>query len=214
MKVKDYIKRSLIYVAGLFFMALGVAFSVNSNLGVSPVNSLPFIISQITGFDMGQCVMGVFSVYILMQILILRKEFQWINLTQLIFSAFFGLFVDGAKGLLGTFTIPSYAGQLVMLAVSIVLVAVGVSLYIGAGLVNMPMEGLMHAVNKTFFPKKSFHEMKVIIDCLVVCVSIALSLVFLRQLAGVREGTVLCALLVGKVMKPVHKVLAPILPKH
>ena len=31
-----FVKRIVIYLAGLFFVALGVAFSVNSNLGVSP----------------------------------------------------------------------------------------------------------------------------------------------------------------------------------
>lgn len=44
-----FVKRIVIYLAGLFFVALGVAFSVNSNLGVSPVNSLPYVVSRILG---------------------------------------------------------------------------------------------------------------------------------------------------------------------
>ena len=68
-----FVKRIVIYLAGLFFVALGVAFSVNSNLGVSPVNSLPYVVSRILGKDLGTCVTVIFIGYILIQILLLRK---------------------------------------------------------------------------------------------------------------------------------------------
>lgn len=190
-------------------MAFGVAFSVNSNLGVSPVNSLPYIISLILGLDMGRCVIAVFSCYILIQILLLCREFRWINLTQLIFSSLFGYFVDLAKLVVGDFVIPTYPGQLIMLAVSIILVALGVCLYMDVKLVNMPMEGMTHAVNQKLLPGKSFHDVKIIMDCTSVLFGCVLSVLFLGGLEGIREGTVICALLVGRVMKPMQKVLVP-----
>ena len=85
----NIIPRIIIYAAGLFLMAFGVAFSVNSNLGVSPVNSLPYVVSRILKVDLGRCVIAVFSGYILIQILLLRRNFRWINLTQLLFSTAF-----------------------------------------------------------------------------------------------------------------------------
>ena len=42
----QFVFRILVYCVGLFILATGVAFSVNGNLGVSPVNSLPFVVSQ------------------------------------------------------------------------------------------------------------------------------------------------------------------------
>ena len=39
-------------------MAFGVAFSVNSNLGVSPVNSLPYVISKIIHMDLAKWIVG------------------------------------------------------------------------------------------------------------------------------------------------------------
>ena len=181
------VKKALIYVTGLLFMAFGVAFSVNSSLGVSPVNSLPYVISRITGLDLGNCVIGIFAFYILVQILLLRKKFRPIDLTQLIFSTIFGRFVDVAKKVVGDFAIPTYPGQLVMLAISIVFVAIGVCLYMDVQLVIM--------------------------DCLTVVIGIVLSCVFLGKLDGIREGTVICALLVGKLMKPMQKVLKPAVEK-
>lgn len=120
--------RIILYIIGLFFMAMGVAFAVNSNLGVSPVTSLPYVISLIVNMELGTCVITVYGVYIVLQILILRREFRLINLTQIIFSTIFGYFT---KWLLADFTLPTYGGQLVMLAISIVAVAFGVFLYGG-----------------------------------------------------------------------------------
>ena len=51
-----------VYAVGLLFMAFGVAFSVNSGLGVSPVNSLPYVVSLVLGVDMGSCVIAVPSI--------------------------------------------------------------------------------------------------------------------------------------------------------
>ncbi len=48
-----FFKRVILYAVELLFMALGVAFSVNSNLGISPVNSLPYVISKIIHMDLG-----------------------------------------------------------------------------------------------------------------------------------------------------------------
>ena len=177
-----FVKRIVIYLAGLFFVALGVAFSVNSNLGVSPVNSLPYVVSRILGKDLGTCVTVIFIGYILIQILLLRKAFRPLDLAQILCSFAFGYFVDLTETLLGSFCLPGYPGRLVMLAISIFLVAFGICLYLDTDLIVMPMEGLTAAMNKTVFPKKAFHEVKVILDCTVVVVGIVLCFVFLGEL--------------------------------
>jgi len=203
--------RIALYIVGLFFLAMGVAFSVNSNLGVSPVNSLPYVISQISGVAMGNCVIIVFCSYIVMQIVILRKEFKPINLCQIIFSTIFGYFVDFAKLLLGDFAIPTYAGQLVMLAISIVLVAVGIFLYVEVDLVPMPMEGLSMTLAKK--AKMPFPTMKIIVDCVVVVTGIVLCFVFLGKLDGIREGTIITAIVVGKIVGMLRKPFSPVVQK-
>ena len=206
------LRKAAVYAAGLLFMAFGVAFSVNSGLGVSPVNSLPYVVSLVLGVDMGSCVIGVFCCYVLAQIVIYRRDFKWVNLTQILFSTLFGYFVDFAKAVVGDFALPTYPGQLIMLAVSMVFVALGVCLYMDAGLVNMPMEGMTSAIAERIV-KKPFHDVKVAVDCLAVGAAILLSFVGLGGLEGIREGTLLCALMVGKMMKPMQKVLAPLVDR-
>lgn len=199
------------YVLGLFLMAFGVALAANSNLGISPVNSLPYVVSAVVGRDPGTCVTLVFCSYILLQIILLRKEFQWINLLQIVFSTIFGYFVNFTKAIVGDFAIPTYAGQLLMLAVSIVFIAVGVVLYIEVEMVPMPMEGLSLAIaGKTGV---AFHNMKIIIDCVVVIAGVALSFLCLRRLVYIREGTIITAVVTGKVMALVKKPLSSLVQK-
>lgn len=212
MKWSKWIARVVIYTIGLLILAFGVAFSVNSNLGVSPVNSLPYVISLIVEKKLGTCVTVVFISYILLQILILRKDFQWFNLAQILCSTLFGKFVDFAKMVVGDFAIPTYAGRLTMLAISIVLIAIGISMYMGVKLINMPMEGLTAAIASKLSNAK-FHNVKVAVDCIAVGTGIILSFVFLGGLFGIREGTIISAMAIGKVIPYVNKLTLPIIQK-
>ena len=207
----QFVIRVGVYCLGLLLLAFGVAVSVNSNLGVSPVNSLPYVISKILNVPLGSCVTVVFCSYIVLQILILRREFQPVNLLQILFSTLFGYFVDFAKLVLGDFAIPTYAGKLVMLAVSIVLIALGILLYMDAQLVPMPMEGLTASIAKKL--GKPFPTMKTIVDCVVVGTGIVLCFVFLGGLNGIREGTVITAIVTGKIIAWLRKPLSPVLKK-
>lgn len=205
--LSQYGIRVLIYCGALFLMAVGVALSVNSNLGVSPVNSLPYVISQIIHVQMGTCVTVLFCFYILLQVMILRREFQPVNLLQILFSTIFGYFVDFAKMLVGGFALPTYAGKLTMLAASIFLIALGVMLYIDVELVPMPMEGLSSCIAKKL--GKPFPTMKTVVDCVVVLTGVVLSFLFLGKLDGIREGTILTAAVTGKLIAMFRKWLSP-----
>ena len=207
----QFLIRVLVYCLGLLSLAFGVAVSVNSNLGVSPVNSLPYVVSQILQVQMGTCVTVIFCSYILLQAIILRKEFHPINLLQILFSTIFGYFVDFAKMVLGGFAIPTYAGRLVMLAVSIVLIALGVLLYMEVQLVPMPMEGLSSTIAKKL--GKPFPTMKSVVDCVVVAVGVVLCFVFLGRLDGIREGTIVTAIVTGKLVGVLKKPISPVIRK-
>ena len=207
----QYVWRAGIYCLGLLFLALGVAVSVNSNLGVSPVNSLPYVVSLIVNVPMGTCVTAVFCFYILLQFILLGKKFNPINLLQIVFSTIFGYFVNFAKALVGDWTIPTYAGKLVMLAISIVLIAIGVLLYMDVQLVPMPMEGLSSTLAQKM--NVPFPKMKTIVDCLVVIIGVVLCFVFLHRLDGIREGTIITAMVTGKVIAVLKPYLTPVVTK-
>ena len=199
-------------------MALGVAFSANSDLGISPVNSLPYVISDIVKMQPGTCVTIVFCFYILVQVILLRKEFNPINLTQIIFSTIFGYFVNFTKWMVGDFLLPGgYIGRLGMQCIGIVLVAFGVFLYLDVELVPMPMEGMTMAIAKKV--GKPFPQVKTVVDCTVVLLGVILTVVCLHLIpfrdpgVRIREGTILAALVTGKVIEIIRKPLSPVVKK-
>ena len=195
-----------IYCLGLLILSFGIALAVNSNLGVSPVSSLPYVVSQIAGVSLGTCTILVYIGFILLQMVISRK-FQPALLLQLVFSTIFGYFVDGAKYVLGDFCLPGYVGKLVMLAASIALIGFSLVLYIDVKIAPMPAEGLVGCLADRL--GKPFSKMKTAFDCTSVLVGAVLSLLFLGALVGIREGTVLTALLAGRMMGQVRKLIGP-----
>lgn len=44
----------VMYFVGLFIMTIGIALSIKSNLGVSPVSSIPYTITCVCGLEMGK----------------------------------------------------------------------------------------------------------------------------------------------------------------
>lgn len=210
--------RVLFYCIALFFMALGVAFSANSDLGISPVNSLPYVISDIVKKQPGTCVTIVFCIYIVVQILLLRREFNPVNLFQIAFSTIFGYFVNFTRWMVGDFLFPGgYAGRLLMQGFGILFVAFGVFLYLDVDLVPMPMEGMTMAIAKK--AGRPFTTIKTIVDCSTVAIGIVLTIACLHRIpfidsgVRIREGTIIAALVTGKVIQLIKKPLSPIVQK-
>lgn len=205
----------MVYVVGLFIMAFGVSLSLKSNLGVSPVNSLPNEISLVANsfginLSLGNAVIIIFSCYVLVQILIKRRRFPLIDLTQVIFSVIFGYFTNFTGMLTNASSyLTSLPLRLLFMAVSMVFIAFGVSIYMNAKLVNMPMEGMTLAISEQL--GKPFARVKVVVDCSTVILALVLSLVFLHGIEGVGVGTVLAAVCVGLLVKPIQKLVSPAL---
>lgn len=206
-------KRIAIYILGLYLTAMGVVFSARSALGVSPVSSLGNVMYQIalaahapTFFNLGNCTTIVFCGYMLVELLILRRDFKPEMLLQILVSFLFGQLVNLAGAMLHALPAPSsYAMQLLYVIISIPLIALGIFLYLGPNLFSMPSDGLCVAVSKK--AGISVGTAKTIFDCSVVAISTATSLLYFRALVGVREGTVIVALLVGTVIRLLQKPL-------
>lgn len=88
------IKRYLLLLAGLAVMAFGVAFSIKASLGTSPISSVPYVVSLFTPLTVGTATITMHCVFILLQILILRKNYHPIQLMQLPVAFFFGYLTD------------------------------------------------------------------------------------------------------------------------
>lgn len=198
------LKRCLLFLAGLAVMAFGVAFSIKANLGTSPISSVPYVVSLFAPLTVGTATIIMHCVFILLQILILRRNYHPIQLMQLPVAVFFGYLTDFGVWAVQGIRCDTYLQQWLICLVGILLVAVGVSFEVKAGVVVLAGEGVVLAVCKVL-PKVKFGYMKVGFDVTLVITACILSLVFTGRLQGVREGTVAAALLVGMIAKRLGK---------
>ncbi len=203
--------RLIIYLVGLVILAFGITLAVNSNLGVSPVTSLPYVVSQVLNVTLGTCTIIVYTCYIFLQMLLKGGKFQPALLLQLVFSTVFGYLVDGTKLILGNFIPTTYFGQLAMLAASIILIGFSLVLYIDVKIAPMPPEGLVTCIADKL--GKPFPKIKTLFDCASVLVGLCLCFLFLGKVVGIREGTIITALLVGKLTGFFRKLLTPFLQR-
>lgn len=193
-----WLRRIIVYTFGLFILALGVAFSIQSKLGVSPVSSFPYALSIVTAKDVGLMTTIVFSTYVLIQVLILRRKFPLKHLFQVLIASLFGYFVSLSMTLVGSLNPISYISRLSFLGISLVLIAVGIIFYLTADLIPMPAEGLILSVSKV--TKIPFGKGKIIFDVTSVSLAGLLLIVLNGNIVGLREGTLIAAIGVGKLI--------------
>ena len=196
-------RRYLLLCAGLAIMAFGVAFSIKAGLGTSPISSVPYVLSLITPLSVGTATIGMHVVFILLQILILRRRYDPVQLIQLPVALLFGYLTDFAVWALQGLGAGAYWQQCAFCAVGIVLVGTGVSFEVTAGVVTLAGEGVVLAICKV--RPVPFGTMKVGFDVSLVAVACLLSFLFLGGLYGVREGTVAAAILVGMIARQVNR---------
>lgn len=201
-----YVRRYIMLCLGLLIMAFGVAFSIKAGLGTSPISSLPYALSQIVPFlTVGTATIAMHITLIALQILLLRRQYDPIQLMQLPVALIFGSLTDLSVWALGDLSYSSYPEQWGLCIIGILLVGLGVSFEVNAHAVTLAGEGMVLAVCKVFRTK--FANTKVSFDVTLVVLSCVLSLGFLGHLAGVREGTVAAAILVGMTAKQFNRFL-------
>ena len=202
--MKNMKVRIPMYFVGLFIMTIGIALSVKSNLGVSPVSSIPYTMTCVWGIEMGKATIIFHAVLVLIQILILRKRFKPINLLQVVVGIVFGYFTTFCN-YLATF-LPStdnIAMRIVLMLVSTVFIAVGIFFYLPANLIPLAGEGVMQAVSDV--TKIEFSNVKIGFDCSMVIISVITCLICIHSLGSVGVGTVIAAFLVGFNLGRVNK---------
>lgn len=193
--VQLFFKKLVVLVIGLFILAFGIALSAKSSIGVSPSASLSYVLSEIFPISMGTFTMIVNVLFIIVQIILLRKDYKIINLLQLAVVFVFGYFTDLTLAIVEPIQIEAYWLKLLLSVVSCIVMALGVFLEVKAHLIVMASEGAISAISDKVH--LDFGIVKIIIDWAFIIISCGISLLVFHKLNGVREGTVIAAFLVG-----------------
>ena len=216
MTKKEIAKRYLLFIISLFFSGLGVAFAKHGEIGVTPISSVANVMSyKFTSISMGTWLIIWNCVLIVGQIVILRKDFQLIQLLQVPLSFLFGWFTDFGMWLVSFIPADLYPVRLLMVFLGIIILGFGISLAVTANVIMNSGEAFVKAVSDKIH--KEFGNVKIAFDVCCVLTAILLSLIFFDfKIIGTREGTILSAFLTGltvkffirRIQQPLNRILA------
>lgn len=195
----SFFPRLVTLLIGLALMAFGVVLSIHSQLGTSPISSVPYSFSFILNMSIGTLTIFMHFVMIILQMVLLKKDFQWHQWLQLPVGIVFGMMIDSLMLWSNHWNISIYLSQISACLTSCLITAIGVCLVIKANLVFLAGEGLYAAISKCFAVE--FGKCKTYGDITLVLIAILSSGLALGHIVGVREGTIITALLVGTLVK-------------
>ncbi len=184
----------------MFILALGLTLNTKANLGVSPIISVPYSISQITGLNFGDLTFVVYAMFVVVQIIIhIRlKNHKRIasDILQLPLSLIF-------TRLLNIFTVHIPTSQnlgirFIILTFAIICTGIGAAMSLSMQIVPNPGDGIVQALAERF--DKSVGITKNLFDCLNLSITLCISLFIAHQIVGVGIGTVIAVVGVGRVI--------------
>lgn len=191
----EKLKRYLVFLIGLFINSLGVSLITKADLGTSPISSIPYVLSLNFPLTLGQFTILFSLLLIVIQLFILRRNFKLEHLLQIPISVLFGSFIDLTMSMLFFVDPQNYIVSVLYLLIGCVVLGFGVYTEVLANVAMLPGESFVRAVSSTW--KTEFGSTKVAFDVSLTVIAAVLSLIFARRLDGVREGTIIAALLVG-----------------
>lgn len=208
-KVIEYTKRILIYIIGLYVLTFGVALSIKSNLGVTPVSTLTYSLQKniFTDATLGNVTFIYNAILVCMQIVVLRKNYKLFSLIQLPATFLFSMLIDLNVLLLHNTAFESMVIRVVMMLVAILLVGVGLFFVLTPKICPAPPEGFMLALHQV--TGRKFSNIKVLFDSTSVIIAATIALIVSKNfgLSGVGVGTVIAALTVGKIIGVIDKII-------
>lgn len=209
--------RYLASTIGLVLVAFGIALTIKSNLGTSPLSCPAYLLSLWGRPSIGTFTVIVNSSLILIQLAVLRKRFKAKYLMQIPASFVFGYLIDMCLWILGDFAPGTLSVRLLLVAISSIITAFGISLEVGAQGWMLSAEMTVYAITKVC--TKTFGTIKVWMDCLFVVLAAGISYLIFRNPFGYGEfqslsdtllartpgvvigiGTLICAVLPGWLM--------------
>ena len=203
----ELLRRYVFFIVGLFVNSMGVALITKGNLGTSPISSIPYTLS--IGFTP---TLGMFTLYfslllIVLQLVILRKNFPREFWMQIPVSLGFSYFIDLSMALLSFLYPQGYPVKAVILLLGCLVLGVGVFMEMAANVVMLPGECTVKAISTTWHT--DFGKTKIAMDVTMAATAAVLGLVLYQELTGVREGTFISALLVGAIARTIHRQINP-----
>ena len=206
-KIISFVWQHLLLLVSLWIMTVGVAVCVRSMLGSSVISVLPYVFQSAGKAQMapaltiGQYTYIMNALLVIGQIAVLRRQFEAVQLFQLLVGFVFGSLID-LNMLLTSWLLPTLLWQKVLAqVVGCTILGSGIALEVRCGSVTMPGEGFPVAISRV--SGVAFHKTKICVDVSLVVLGIIACYAFFGawQWYIVGIGTIFAMFYVGYVVK-------------
>lgn len=200
MKHDHICRRIFVFAMGLLVISLSIGFITKASLGTPPISSIPYSLSLIfPSLTLGNFTIIYSLLLVLLQLVILGKEADKVSLgLQVIISFVFGYFIDFGLMILGDFSPEIYWERIACVLIGCFGLAFGVYLQIVADFTMVPGDGFAYALSVRI-KRKPYRVVRVCSDVTMIVIAALIGMVAMGTPGGVREGTVICALLIGTI---------------
>lgn len=200
-------RRYIVFFISLFIMSFGVSLVTRSLMGTSPISSVPYVWSLNTALSMGTYIIILNAILIIAQLLMLGR--QGIRdskvelLMQIPVSLLFGVFIDITMSILSFWHPALYYEKLISCILGCCFMALGIALEVVADVCMNSGEYVLHIASRKL--RKEFGTMKIMFDITLLVIAVGCSWIFAGRIDGVREGTIIVAILT----RPLVRLIRP-----
>lgn len=192
----------ILFVIALAINAFGIAFITRALLGTSPITSITYVMSMFTSLTMGQWTIVLNLGFMVLELPFMRKEDLKSDLVcyllQIPTTLFFGSFIDVSMNALSWLQPEMYVLKIASLLLGCVILALGIALEVKANVAMAAGEYFVKAIARRL--RTDFGYTKLGFDSSLVALSCIVSYAVMGTIQGVREGTVVAAIIVGPIV--------------
>ena len=180
---------------------MGVAFSTKAGLGTSPVASVPYSVSLVSDLlTFGGWLNLLSVIQIITQIVVMKFKCNYIEIAiQTVLAFVYGYLTNFSCFLIKDLTADTYPEQFAYMLIGCFVLALGIWIQVKGNVAMLPGEAMNRAIS--IRSGKRYENVKILFDVIYIVVSALICLLFLHKLQGVREGSIIAAVLVGNIIK-------------
>ena len=196
-------ERYLWFVIGVAVNSFAIALIAKADLGVGAISCVAYVLAEASGLSFGAFTFIVNMLFIVGQIVLLRRDFRPIQFLQVVVNIVFSSLIDVSTALMAGFTLDTLPLQIAGLVVGCALLALGIAVEVAPNVLLVPGEGIVRAINAV--TQKPFGSCKAAFDTSLVVIALVLSFALLGGIVGVGVGTVVSALAVGRIVNVLNR---------
>lgn len=204
-------RRYFFFLLGVVINSFGIALITKAAMGTSPISSVPYVLSLRFTPTLGQFTFFFNLLFIALQVVLLRKNYQKIQLLQIGVNLLFSAIIDVSMSILSPFSPHGSVEELLWLLAGCAVLAFGIYVEVSPKVLMVPGEGLVSALARV--SGVAFGSVKVVFDVSLMSLAAICSALFFHGLQGVGLGTLISAVLVGLIVKLYHR-LFPGIARH